>query len=67
MVAKKSGLQRANWPRYMLFFFARKYLKARISDGNLSKWRESIKQASKKQNSKDLPFKTLSKRWSFTS
>ena len=35
--------------------FARKYLKAR-PDGNLSKWRESIKQASKKQNSKRFTF-----------
>ena len=40
----------------MLFsLFARKYLKAR-PDGNLSKWRESIKQASKKQNSKRFTF-----------
>ena len=52
----RGDTKRANWPRYMLFsLFARKYLKAR-PDGNLSKWRESIKQASKKQNSKRFTF-----------
>jgi superfamily II DNA or RNA helicase len=39
----RGDAKRARWPRYMLFsLFARKYLKTR-ADGQLDKWRDSIK------------------------
>ena len=39
----RGDAKRAHWPRYMLFsLFARKYLKTR-ADGQLEKWRDSIK------------------------